>query len=455
MGQRGHQNRARRILAPLLVALAVMLAAAPSAAPQSPPSPPPPVPAPPPPPPSPPQISYACSPAPADCSGWFRSDVTLTWTITPASAPSQGCGARQFSADTPGIEVTCSAGSTGAMAVGRAVVRLDRTPPVVTAAVPARQPNRTGWFTKAVRVDFFGDDATSGIASCRSATYAGPDDAAASILGRCRDQAGNVSSRAFSLPFDATPPLLAGLSATPGDGRVLLQWQSTPDVRWVEVTRSPGFDSDHVPDARAAKHPKLPKHSKPPKQQKPPKHSEPPTHSGDHSDHNHGASVVFPGPASSFLDDRVHNGIRYDYRVRVADEAGNHAEEVVAAVPVAVPPPPAPAPPPVPASSPRRTRLLSPGPHARISWRHPPLLRWVAVRRARYYNVQVFRGHRKVLSVWPRRPHYQLKRRWSYHGTTQRLRPGRYRWFVWPGFGSRHRARYGHLLGRRSFTVVR
>jgi hypothetical protein len=101
----------------------------------------------------------------------------------------------------------------------------------------------------------------------------------------------------------------------------------------------------------------------------------------------------------------------------------------------------------------RRARLLSPAAHATVRTRRPPLLRWTPVRRARYYNVQLFRGDRKVLSVWPVRPRYQIKKRWSRLGTPQRLRRGRYRWYVWPGFGARPKARYGDGIGPRTFTV--
>jgi hypothetical protein len=102
----------------------------------------------------------------------------------------------------------------------------------------------------------------------------------------------------------------------------------------------------------------------------------------------------------------------------------------------------------------RRARLLSPAANATVRTRRPPLLRWMPVQRARYYNVQLFRGDRKVLSAWPARPRYQIKKRWTLRGTPQRLRRGRYRWYVWPGFGARPKARYGDLLGPRTFTVV-
>jgi hypothetical protein len=87
--------------------------------------------------------------------------------------------------------------------------------------------------------------------------------------------------------------------------------------------------------------------------------------------------------------------------------------------------------------------------------REPPVLRWKRVRRATYYNVQLYRRHRKILSRWPRRSSLRLQRQWRYKGTRRRLAPGRYRWYVWPGYGRRSAKRYGRLLGKSTFTVVR
>jgi hypothetical protein len=85
----------------------------------------------------------------------------------------------------------------------------------------------------------------------------------------------------------------------------------------------------------------------------------------------------------------------------------------------------------------------------------PPLLRWTPVRGARYYNLQLWRRGTQILSVWPARPRYQLKRRWRYGGRSWRLEPGRYRWFVWPGFGPRSKADYGRRIGPGRFRVAR
>lgn len=85
----------------------------------------------------------------------------------------------------------------------------------------------------------------------------------------------------------------------------------------------------------------------------------------------------------------------------------------------------------------------------------PPLLRWAPVTGASYFNVQLWRGPQKVLSVWPSIAHYHLVAVWTYEGRKHRLLPGTYTWYVWPGIGSRRAARYGALLGSRSFIVVK
>ncbi|HEX2110687.1 MAG TPA: hypothetical protein VHF67_03970 [Gaiellaceae bacterium] len=81
----------------------------------------------------------------------------------------------------------------------------------------------------------------------------------------------------------------------------------------------------------------------------------------------------------------------------------------------------------------------------------PPVLRWPAVRGASYYNVQVYRDERKILSRWPRQARLPLRRVWQYRGRWYDLRPGAYRWFVWPYVGRR----FGRGRVRSSFVVGR
>ena len=71
---------------------------------------------------------------------------------------------------------------------------------------------------------------------------------------------------------------------------------------------------------------------------------------------------------------------------------------------------------------------------------------------ARYYNVILMRG-RRVFSAWPVRARLQLRRTWTYRGSRYKLRPGLYRWFVWPGRGKLSAGNYGRMLGGSTFVV--
>jgi large repetitive protein len=93
--------------------------------------------------------------------------------------------------------------------------------------------------------------------------------------------------------------------------------------------------------------------------------------------------------------------------------------------------------------------LFAPAAGARVT--RPPLLRWRAVPRASYYNVQLYKAGRKVLTAWPRRTRLQLQMRWRFNGRAERFGPGLYRWYVWPAFNRR----FGKLVGTSTFVVVR
>ena len=99
----------------------------------------------------------------------------------------------------------------------------------------------------------------------------------------------------------------------------------------------------------------------------------------------------------------------------------------------------------------QRSKLFSPLAGERVSG--PPLLRWRAVPRAAFYNVQLYRAGRKVITVWPRSTRFGMRRLWTFQGRTFRLTPGKYTWYVWPAFGTLSSPRYGRMLGQSSFRV--
>ena len=141
--------------------------------------------------------------------------------------------------------------------------------------------------------------------------------------------------------------------------------------------------------------------------------------------------TVYRGSGDDVTDRGLRNGVRYRYAVTVLDQAGNSTSTDASAVPTA--------------SSLRPVKGTS------VS--APPRLTWKRVKGASYYNVQLFKGKKKVLSAWPHGAHLQLRTTWKYRGHKRRLKTGTYRWYVWPGFGSRPAQRYGSLIGTSSFHL--
>ena len=143
-----------------------------------------------------------------------------------------------------------------------------------------------------------------------------------------------------------------------------------------------------------------------------------------------GAKRIYSGTGSTFTDTGLTNGIAYRYTLTSYDEAANSATSAAAAKP----------------SGP----LVSPVSGAVVT--APPRLAWKPVEGATYYHVQLWR-HGRILSAWPSRTSFQLRRSWIYNGRRYRLRPGLYRWYVWPGRGRPAQKNFGKLIGSSSFRV--
>ena len=427
----------------------------------------------------PPTPSPSCSPGPADCGAWHTTDVTVSWGVAPCSSvtistdgttpvsctwtdgsgsvtttvnvrrdasppgvtasPDRGpdnngwynrgvsiafsgddgasgvasCSSASYSGpDTGGVAIsgTCTdwAGNTGRTSIE---IKYDGTPPSVEVK-PDRQPNARGWYNREVTVAFLGSDPTSGVDSCAApVTYKGPDAPQAAVSGTCTDKAANRSPAVgFALKYDTKPPILRRVKAEITSRGIVLKWTASKDTISFGIVRRPGL-----------------------KGKKP--------------------STLFSGRAGVFVDRRLEKGVKYRYTVTAYDEAGNAAVKALATQlsssitkPTVTRPAPA-----TPTST--KPALIQPAPGARLA--APPLLSWTAIPKATYYNVQLYRDGRKILTVWPTSKSLLLQNSWRFGGRSYRLTPGRYIWYVWPGFGLRSAHRYGKLIGTRSFVVTR
>jgi hypothetical protein len=409
-----------------------------------------------------PSATWTCNGSP--CTDWFTSNVQLVWKIhegTPVSPTS--CLNAAIVNDTPRTQRTCVLDDVDGEVTFKAFIKLDKTPPAVLSAAPARSPDRNGWYRRAVSVAFAGQDATSGLAGCTRPTYAGPDSALAAVSGTCWDVAGNRSAPfPFNLRFDATAPdvtaarperlpdhagwytrpvgfsingrdTLSGLAGClpvtyrgpdSAGGALLgtcsdkagnsasrafpLRYDATPpDAPAAKVSTGDRVVRLRWPTAAAVEVVRAP------------------------GRRGAASSVVHSGYGRRFTDRRVRNGRRYRYTLTLTDQAGNVARRGLVATP--------------------GPHLLKPARGAHVA--APPRLRWTRVRGAQFYNVQLLRNGHKILSAWPRRPSLQLKRSWRFGGRRQRLAEGDYRWIVWPAKGRRRAPEYGPAIGTRRFVL--
>jgi hypothetical protein len=175
-----------------------------------------------------------------------------------------------------------------------------------------------------------------------------------SLVVRASDSAGNSTERTVKVtvlalgqaappPPDLDPPGdVTGLRADAGDHVVTLSWRlpAATDLAGVEVKMSTGGDI--------------------------------------------GAErVVSRGIRSSTTVRGLRNRTEYRFLVTTSDRSGNHSRGVVVL------------------ATPQARLLASPAAGTKVA--SPPLLRWVPVANASYYNVQLFRGKTKILSAWPSR----------------------------------------------------
>jgi hypothetical protein len=349
---------------------------------------------------TPPSVSISLSRGP-DFGDWYNRPVSFTTSGSDNLSGIASCTSGTIPGNSSG-SCTDNAGNTASAGVG---VKYDASGPSIDSITFDRPPDSDGWYNHPVQIVFRGSDGGSGIASCSTVTYAGPDTSSTTVNGSCSDNAGNstgATSPAFK--YDSTPPTLTNVGTDWDDGTATLSWTASADTKEIDIDRAPGKDG-------AA------------------------------------STTVFKGMATTFEDTGLQNKVKYTYTITGLDEAGNKAVDTVTIIPGA--------------------KLYSPA--RGTSVKSPPLLAWRPVAGATYYNVQLYYGvgnalrqvaslsvsGKKVLSAWPIKPHYRLKQTWKWKGKKRTLARGHYRWYVYPGLGKRSANKYGPLIGASDFFVVK
>ena len=160
--------------------------------------------------PAPPTIAVAVTPS-LPASGWYTTDVSVTWTVTGQLTSSTGCEPVTITADTPGTTYTCSAATPGGSATKSIFIKRDATPPVLTFS------GNSGTYTvdQTILISCSASDAMSGLASsvCPSASgaaYTFPL-GANTLVATASDVAGNQSSASSTFTVSVTAASLCAL----------------------------------------------------------------------------------------------------------------------------------------------------------------------------------------------------------------------------------------------------
>ena len=407
-----------------------------------------------------PLVDGAIPVRPPDRGDWYNHPVVFAVEGSDATSGIGSCPPVTYSgpdaADAAVVGVCID--NAGNQASRSFPLAYDATGPPSTASAD-RGPDANGWYSHVLTVSFTGFDHVSGTDFCTlPQSYDGPDGAEVMIGGACTDRAGNVGLAALSVSYDATAPEVT--SADPARVPDANGWYrrplvvrfrgsdmmsqidscteasySGPDATDASVS---GSCRDRAGNGSASLRFALRYDSTAPSLtrfrveagNRTAKLSWIASPDTAFVELRRSGVLVYGGSSTSFTDRGLKNGVRYRYELTAFDAAGNAATSGVAARPTGP--------------------LVSPPTGATVS--APPRLAWLRDERATYYNVQLWRRGR-ILSAWPKGTSLRLRRTWTYGGRRYRLERGRYKWYVWPGYGPRGQKKFGRLLGSSSFVV--
>jgi hypothetical protein len=180
---------------------------------------------------TPPVIVPTVNPAP-NSAGWnTTAPVTVSWSVTdPESgvASSSGCGTSSVSAETGGTTFTCQAVNGAGLTTSVSVtVRIDLTPPIVTASV-SPTPTAAGWNNTDTTVSWNLSDSISGIdtgsdVGCGTVTLTAETGGTA-ITCTAVNGAGLSTTASVTIKIDKTPPAATAIASPAPNGA---GWNST------------------------------------------------------------------------------------------------------------------------------------------------------------------------------------------------------------------------------------
>jgi hypothetical protein len=172
-------------------------------------------------------LAISASPAPPpNAAGWNNSDVTVSFLCSGGVPPLQCPAPQTISVEGANQSVSGTVTDASAQTASASLtIKLDKTPPVVTAAVsPA--PDANGFVTAvSATVTFTCSDGLSGVAFCPppvTVTTAGPQN----ISGNTTDIAGNTASASVQFNFQPFPPLQVVATVTPSPNAA--GWNNSP-----------------------------------------------------------------------------------------------------------------------------------------------------------------------------------------------------------------------------------
>ena len=202
-----------------------------------------------------PNISYVLAPPDPDGNnGWYKSNVSLTWTVTElesaGSLVKTGCNDQNITADQTSQTYSCSATSTGGSAGPVSVsIKRDGTAPVIqrdTSQDSCSVPGNNGWCRGTQTAGFTASDATSGLANSGDAAFTKSSSTNGSAVniasGAVSDNAGNTASSINAGPFqiDSTAPTTSVTGVIPGKQYVLgVDVLPTPGCSVSDATSGP------------------------------------------------------------------------------------------------------------------------------------------------------------------------------------------------------------------------